>query len=121
MNGKIDLFFEIGGRYYFLAWKPNFLSDHLDNYTGAALKSAMADNNYHLQYTIYAEALKKYLEVRVNNFDYSTQFGGVIYLFLRGLRNNKDTGVFTYRPSFEEIINFEAIFSEWVCPYFVTK
>lgn len=99
-------------RYYILGWKSNFLGDHLDNYTGAALQSAMAYNNYHLQYMIYAVALKKYLEVRVDNFDYSTQFGGVIYLFLRGLRNNNDTGIFTYRPSFEEIINFEAIFSE---------
>ena len=111
MNGKIDLFFESGGRYYILDWKSNFLGDHLDNYTGAALRDAMADNNYHLQYMIYAVALKKYLEVRVENFDYSTQFGGVIYLFFRGLRTGSDTGVFTFRPTLEEIANFEAIFT----------
>jgi exodeoxyribonuclease V beta subunit len=111
MNGKIDLFFESGGRYYILDWKSNFLGDHLDNYTGIALQNAMADNNYHLQYMIYAVALKKYLQVRVDNFDYSTQSGGVIYLFFRGLRSGSDTGVFTFCPTQEEITSFEAVFT----------
>lgn len=111
MNGKIDLFFESGGRYYILDWKSNFLGDHPDNYTGIALQQAMADNNYHLQYMIYAVALKKYLELRVVNFDYSAQFGGVIYLFIRGLRPDSYTGVFTFSPNLEEITNFEAVFT----------
>lgn len=110
MNGKIDLFFESGGRYYILDWKSNFLGDHLDDYSNSALHNAMTESNYHLQYMIYSVALMKYLELRVENFDYSTQFGGVIYLFLRGLRNNSNTGVFTYRPSFEEITNFRDVF-----------
>ena len=111
MNGKIDLFFESGGRYYILDWKSNFLGDHPDNYIGAALQQAMADNNYHLQYMIYAVALKKYLEVRVDNFYYATQFGGVIYLFLRGLRSGSDTGVFTFCPTLEQITTFESVFT----------
>jgi exodeoxyribonuclease V beta subunit len=111
MNGKIDLFFESNGRYYILDWKSNFLGDHVDNYTEAALQNAMADNNYHLQYMIYAVALKKYLEMRIADFDYSTQFGGVIYLFFRGLRSGSDSGVFTFCPTLDEITNFDAVFT----------
>lgn len=110
MNGKIDLFFESGGRYYILDWKSNFLGDHLDNYSSTELHNAMTESNYHLQYMIYSVALMKYLELRLENFDYSNQFGGVIYLFFRGLRQNSNTGVFTYRPSIEEITNFRNVF-----------
>ena len=110
MNGKIDLFFESGGRYYILDWKSNFLGDHLEHYTGTALQQAMTDNNYHLQYMIYAVALKKYLDLRVGDFNYDSHFGGVIYLFIRGLRSGSDTGVFNFCPTADEIGNFESVF-----------
>jgi exodeoxyribonuclease V beta subunit len=109
MNGKIDLFFESGGRYYLLDWKSNFLGDHLDHYQPAALTAAMNESNYHLQYLIYCLALRKYLELRLPCFDYEQHFGGVIYLFIRGLRQGSDSGVFTYRPEAEEIQHLSAI------------
>ncbi|WP_315820730.1 PD-(D/E)XK nuclease family protein [Paraflavitalea speifideaquila] len=84
MNGKIDLFFEQGGRYYILDWKSNYLGNELADYSPAALVKAMNEHNYHLQYLIYTLAVKKYLESRLTQFDYHTQFGGVIYLFVRG-------------------------------------
>lgn len=58
----------------------------------------MAENNYHLQYHIYTVAVCKYLALRIPNFDYSTNFGGVIYLFVRGVRINSNSGVFYYKP-----------------------
>jgi exodeoxyribonuclease V beta subunit len=35
----------------------------------------------------------------VKNFDYERDFGGVIYLFVRGVRADQDTGVFFTKPS----------------------
>jgi exodeoxyribonuclease V beta subunit len=109
MNGKIDLFFELEGRYYILDWKSNYLGNELADYSPAALARAMNEHNYHLQYLIYTLAVKKYLESRLSQFDYHAQFGGVIYLFVRGVRANSETGIFTHKPSLEKIQALERI------------
>ncbi|HEY1024830.1 MAG TPA: 3'-5' exonuclease, partial [Sphingobacteriaceae bacterium] len=111
MNGKIDLFFEYGGRYYVLDWKSNFLGDLLSDYSAAGVATAMNENNYHLQYLIYTLAVKKYLESRLPEFDYGRDFGGVIYLFLRGVRKDAETGVFANKPSWETIESLSQILS----------
>lgn len=103
MNGKIDLFFEYQGKYYVLDWKSNYLGDSLENYQPEALNQAMNQSNYHLQYLIYTLASKKYLESRMLNFNYETQFGGVIYLFLRGMREGLNSGIFINKPSLQKI------------------
>ena len=109
MNGKIDLFFEHNGKYFVLDWKSNYLGDSVADYIPDRLAVAMNENNYHLQHLIYSLATKKYLESRLPNFDYETQFGGVIYLFLRGLRKNAETGVYTYKPSLEKMESLEGM------------
>jgi exodeoxyribonuclease V beta subunit len=95
MNGLIDLFFEHEGKYYILDWKSNFLGDSLNHYEPEQLNAAMNESNYHLQYLLYSVAVNKYLSSKIPGFDFDTQFGGVIYLFLRGVRKNSNTGVFT--------------------------
>jgi exodeoxyribonuclease V beta subunit len=98
MNGKMDLFFEQNGRYYILDWKSNYLGDRLEDYDTESVWGAMAQNNYHLQYHIYTVAVCKYLSLRVPNFSYDTHFGGVIYLFVRGVRKEQKTGIFFSKP-----------------------
>ncbi len=109
MNGKIDLFFELQGKYYVLDWKSNFLGDSLDNYQPQVLNQAMNQNNYHLQYLIYTLATKKYLESRLPNFDYETQFGGIIYFFVRGMRIGLKSGIFITLPLLQKINLLEKI------------
>jgi exodeoxyribonuclease V beta subunit len=46
----------------------------------------MADHGYHLQYLLYTIALDRYLTLRLPGYRYETQFGGVLYLFVRGVR-----------------------------------
>ena len=98
MNGKMDLFFEQGGKYYILDWKSNYLGDRLEDYTVEKVWDAMAENNYHLQYHIYTVAICKYLALHVPEFCYETHFGGVIYLFVRGIRKGENTGIFFHQP-----------------------
>ena len=99
MNGKIDLFFEHAGKYFILDWKSNFLGDSPSAYSNENIQLAMAESNYHLQYLIYTLAVKKYLQLKVPGFKYGTHFGGVIYLFVRGIRKDSQQGVFAYRPA----------------------
>ena len=115
MNGKIDLFFEHGGKYYILDWKSNFLGDRPSDYSKENVKAAMSESNYHLQYLVYTLAVKKYCQLRVPGFDYDSHFGGVIYLFVRGIRKDKDQGIFAYKPpralidELEEMLSKEAV------------
>lgn len=99
LKGFIDLVFEHEGKYYVLDWKSNHLGDDASAYHGEALKSAMADHRYDLQYQIYALALHRFLRSRIANYDFQTHFGGVYYLFLRGMDGQSEQGVFSAKPS----------------------
>ncbi|MEJ2687100.1 MAG: hypothetical protein P8124_07800 [Gammaproteobacteria bacterium] len=70
-------------------------------YGPGQLTAAMGQHGYSLQYLIYAVALHRYLRRRVSDYSYERCFGGVYYLFLRGMdpeRGNR-TGVFHDRPA----------------------
>ena len=111
MNGKIDLFFEHEGKYYILDWKSNFLGNSLDFYDTKHVTDAMYENNYNLQYLIYTVALTKYLKLRKPDFDYDTHFGGVIYLFLRGVRAGGQTGIYFTKPAKQLIKDIKGLIS----------
>jgi len=119
LKGFIDLVFEHDGRYYILDWKSNYLGDHASDYDAAALQEAMHDNAYYLQYLLYTVALNRYLALRVPNYDYDTHFGGVFYLFVRGVRpdwKNADgtsSGVFFDRPNKNAIADLDQLFASF--------
>jgi len=107
MNGKIDLFFEHDGQFFILDWKSNYLGDSLAAYDEVSIARAMTESNYHLQYLIYSVAAKKYLESRIPGFDYSLQFGGVIYIFIRGIRKGLPNGIFQTKPPLNKLLALE--------------
>ncbi len=103
MTGFIDLVFEQNGKYYILDWKSNHLGNSVEDYGPAGLGLAMAGSNYNLQYMIYTVALKRWLATKIPDFDYDKHFGGVIYVFLRGVREKQTSGIFFTRPSLERV------------------
>ncbi len=103
MTGKIDLFFRHGGKFYLLDWKSNYLGEKTSDYERNQMQEAMNENNYHLQYHIYTVAAVKYLSQRMPDFDYEKHFGGVCYLFVRGVRKEQSTGIYLARPSWNTI------------------
>jgi exodeoxyribonuclease V beta subunit len=86
MKGFIDLVFRWHGRFYLADYKSNHLGDRVQDYGPAGMTEAMTDHRYRLQYLIYTVALHRYLARRVPAYDYERDFGGVYYLFLRGMR-----------------------------------
>lgn len=110
MNGSMDLFFEHDGKYYILDWKSNYLGDHVEDYAPELLVEAMNENNYHLQYHIYTLAAKRFLQSRLPDFDYERDFGGVLYLFVRGIRKDSVNGVFSAKLPIEKLAQLEAVF-----------
>lgn len=109
LNGKIDLFFEHGGRYYLLDWKSNHLGNQAEAYHTAALESAMEEHNYYLQYYLYCLAACRYLKQRLPGFDYEKHFGGVYYIFLRGIRSGTSYGIYSHRPALADLIQLDQL------------
>jgi len=97
MNGKIDLVFEHGRRFYVLDWKSNYLGPLPEHYRFERLRRAVDHHLYNLQYLIYTVALDRYLAQRLPDYDYERHFGGVVYLFLRGIGHGAN-GIFFDRP-----------------------
>ena len=60
----------------------------------------MRDELYTLQYHIYTLALHQYLRRRLPGYRYERHFGGVAYVFLRGVdrRRGPEFGVFVDTP-----------------------
>jgi exodeoxyribonuclease V beta subunit len=85
MHGFIDLVFAYEGRYYLADWKSNILGPGIADYAPAALKKAMAAYGYTLQSRLYAVALHQYLRLRIKDYRYDRHFGGIYYLFVRGM------------------------------------
>lgn len=104
MSGFIDLFFEHENKYYILDWKSNYLGFQVSDYAPEKLYQAMKASNYHLQYLIYTVAVYQYLKLKKTDFDYEKDFGGVIYVYLRGARAGMRNGIFTHKPKLEIIL-----------------
>ncbi len=95
MTGKIDLTYQRDGRWYVLDYKSN----RLPGYAPAQLDAAMRHSEYDLQALIYTVALHRWLRFRLGeNYDYARDFGGIRYLFCRGLdaTRNPSPGLYAH-------------------------
>ena len=98
MTGFIDLIIRQNGRYYILDYKSNHLGDELSDYEPSQLRQEIYSNGYDLQYHLYTLALAQYLAKRISDFSYESHFGGVAYLFVRGMRAGSSNGVWFHKP-----------------------
>jgi exodeoxyribonuclease V beta subunit len=96
----MDMVFRFEDRYYLVDWKSNFLGAKAEDYGPGSLSRAMGKNFYTLQYTFYTLALNQYLKFRLQRYDYDQHFGGVLYVFLRGVDPGKgpEFGIYRDKP-----------------------
>jgi exodeoxyribonuclease V beta subunit len=94
LTGSLDLLFEHGGRAFVLDWKSNLLPD----YGSEVLKTCVSEH-YELQVRIYTLAALGFLSI-YDEAAYEARFGGVLYVFLRGL---PEQGVWSMRPSWSQV------------------
>lgn len=113
LKGFIDLVFEWQGRWYLLDYKSNHLGMSPADYSRPALEQAMVEHRYDLQYQLYSLALHRLLALRLPGYDFDQHFGGVFYLFLRGMPQG---GIFHTRPCRELVLGLDRLFSEGVTP-----
>ena len=111
VKGFIDLVFEAEGRFYLVDYKSNWLGGSLEDYAQERLPSAMEEHLYTFQYLTYAIAVHRMLQQRIPGYDYDRHFGGVRYLFLRGIRPEAglQSGIFATRPARGLIEEFDEL------------
>ncbi|MDL1967623.1 MAG: exodeoxyribonuclease V subunit beta [Deltaproteobacteria bacterium] len=100
MKGYIDTIFQHNGRFYIVDWKSNFLGTGIKDYARDLLRETIKSNYYNLQYYIYTLALHQYLRWRMPKYSYENDFGGVFYIFIRGVDSNSgpEFGIFNDVP-----------------------
>jgi exodeoxyribonuclease V beta subunit len=100
MRGFIDLLFQADGRYYLVDWKSNWLGHRPSDYDEAGMRESMLEHNYFFQSHLYTVATDLFLSQRLPNYSYIEHFGGVFYVFLRGVDPNKpEQGIFRDKPA----------------------
>ncbi len=115
LKGFIDLVLEHEGRYFVVDWKSNHLGERPQDYAAAPLAAAMAAQGYHLQHLLYSVALDRMLAQRIAGYERARHYGGIAYLFVRGLRpgwvqpDGTPTGLYFHRPSDEALDRLSAL------------
>lgn len=101
IKGYMDMLFYYNGRFWLVDWKSNFLGSSMEDYGKNALKRIMNDNLYILQYHLYTLAIHQYLRWRMTDFRYEKHFGGIFYIFIRGVDPDKgpEFGIYNDFPN----------------------
>ena len=112
VKGFIDLVFSVDDKFYIVDWKSNFLGRNPDDYLPWKLKLVMEKEYYVIQYLIYIVALHRYLKLRMPDYSYEVNFGGVYYVFLRGFCGSADprSGFFHDIPPVKLVEELSAVF-----------
>jgi exodeoxyribonuclease V beta subunit len=110
LTGKMDLVFARPGaegrqRWFIADYKTNRLDplkpsdDAFARYESDRLFDAMAHSHYLLQLLIYTVAWHRHLKQTLgDHYDYDRDFGGVYYLYIRGMQAGSDRGQFFIKP-----------------------
>jgi len=100
LRGFIDMVFKFDDMFYIIDWKSNFLGPSIEDYNQTALRNTIEREFYFLQYHLYTVAINSFLSFRDKNYRYNEHFGGVFYVFLRGIdmQKRQEYGIFFDRP-----------------------
>ncbi|MBF0784553.1 exodeoxyribonuclease V subunit beta [Muribacter muris] len=111
IRGFVDCIIQWQDKFYLIDYKSNFLGYFVQDYQLERLEKIMTQYRYDLQYLLYTLALHRYLRTRLGSqYQYERDFGGVAYLFLRGMNGSPQSGVFFDKPSVELIEALDQLF-----------
>lgn len=88
LHGFIDLVFSYQGQYFVSDYKSTYLGSDYSDYCPRAIAENIQEHDYDLQYLLYAMALDRYLEQSLASYVREKHFGGVYYLYLRGMTDD---------------------------------
>ncbi|BHH82797.1 exodeoxyribonuclease V subunit beta [Desulforhopalus sp. 52FAK] len=113
LTGFVDLICLINGKYYVMDYKTNILGENMDAYSYDNLVEAMKSHNYGLQYWIYSLVLHHHLMNLMDDYDFNDHFGGVMYLFVRGMSPDiTGSGVYSTVPDYGTLLRLSALLAD---------
>ena len=110
LTGSVDVVLRVGERFLIVDYKTNWLGERegeltAEDYRPERLAEAMTHSSYPLQALLYAVVLHRFLRWRVPGYDPALHFGGVLYLYVRGMcgpatptYDGQPCGVFSWLP-----------------------
>jgi exodeoxyribonuclease V beta subunit len=105
VKGFVDLLFEHDGRVFVCDWK----SDGLARFDAGTLARHCGEN-YDVQARIYTIATLRLCGITTADA-YARRFGGVLFSFLRGLRDQPDgsesSGIHFFKPTWKDVLAWE--------------
>lgn len=117
MNGSLDLVAkfvtETGPKFYMIDYKSNYLGNSYSRYTQQKILKSIFESRYDVQILFYSLALYRFLKTNLPNFSYENDFGGVMYLYLRGMNSfdARSSGQFYVKPSEALIERLDKLFN----------
>ncbi|MGI5870157.1 MAG: UvrD-helicase domain-containing protein [Kiritimatiellia bacterium] len=112
LTGFLDLLFRHDGRYYIIDWKSNRRGGRQSDFDADGVREEMSAHGYWLQFLIYTVAVHQHLKATLPGYDYDRHFGGVYYLFLRGIDGSGD-GIYADRPPLALVEELSRILGEF--------
>lgn len=123
LTGSLDLVLRLpDGRYVVADYKTNKLGAPGEvltawHYRDEAVQEEMAAAHYPLQALLYSVALHRYLRWRLPGYSAARHFGGVLYLFVRGMSavdpvagGQSPPGVWSWLPSADVVESLSDLF-----------
>lgn len=101
--GFVDFVFRFDDRIYFADWK----SDLLPSYDPETIAAHVSDR-YAVQAGIYTVGVVRLLRIR-DRREYEERFGGLLYVFIRGVtpRGDGRNGIYFHKPAWDEVMSYE--------------
>ena len=106
-TGSADLIFRHKGKFFIVDWKTDILEQTMESFDQKYLFGEMWQKFYLYQSLLYSSALIRFLSLRLHKSPkdvYDQDFGGTIYLFLRGVDPEvPGRGIYADKPNFKLI------------------
>lgn len=100
IHGFIDMIFMFQEKIYIVDWKSNYIER---GYSRDLLEQNILEMRYDLQISIYTAAVILWLKRALPDYSYDRHFGGVFYLYLRGMNAGAPgSGIYFTRPADED-------------------
>ena len=118
MKGSLDLVARFntkdGMKYYLIDYKSNFLGGHFEDYSQENIFKSIFESRYDVQILFYTLTLHRFLKNNIPDYSYEKDFGGVMYLYFRGLKADTpstSSGVFFTKPKEKIVLMLDRLFN----------
>lgn len=109
LSGFVDLIFTYNNKIYIVDYKSNNLGESAERYAKEKLPAVMAEHNYGLQSWLYSLVVHDYLTQFQSGYSYENNFGGVLYLFVRGM-NQHGRAIYFHKPDESTLVKLSKCF-----------